>query len=76
MRFREDTPAEQARARDEVAAWREHCPQGTPDEMLAAIGCRFHRDYGPVLRAALEVLDRHAARQVTGVIPGRAGAAR
>jgi hypothetical protein len=38
VRFSEDTPAVQARARTEVAAWREQNPDGTVEEMLAALG--------------------------------------
>jgi hypothetical protein len=67
VRFREDNPEDLARARVEVAAWRtQHCA-GTGEELVAAIGYRFHRDYGPVLRAVLFGVDRHNARQVTGV---------
>lgn len=33
---------------------------------MTAIGRRFHRDYGPVLRAVLFAVDRHNAQQVTG----------
>jgi hypothetical protein len=36
------------------------------EELIAAIGHRFHRDYDVVLRAMLFVVDRHRARQVTG----------
>lgn len=67
MRFREDKPEELARARTEVVAWRAQHPAGTGDDLVAAIGYRFHRDYGPVLRAVLFVADRHNARQVTGL---------
>ena len=74
MRFREDTPAEQARARAEVAAWRERNPAGTAEEMLAALGSRFHKDYGPVLRSALyradEQGDRHGAGTAAGTEAG------
>ena len=66
MRFREDNPADLDRARAAVAAWRDRNPGGTSEEMVAAIGCHFHRDYGPVLRAVLFAADRHRARQVTG----------
>jgi len=53
MRFREDSTGDRARAREAVAAWREQHPDGTAEEMLAAIGGQFHPDYGPVLRACL-----------------------
>ena len=72
MRYREDTPGELARARAAVAAWRKRNPAGTGDELLAAIGHQFHRDYGVMLRAVLFAVDRHRARQVTG-IPGMEG---
>lgn len=67
MRFREDNPEDLARARAEVAAWRAQHRAGTGEELVAAIGHRFHPDYGPVLRAVLFGVDRHNARQVTGV---------
>ena len=69
MRYREDTAEELARARAAVAAWRDRNPAGTAEDLIAAIGHQFHRDYGVVLRAVLFAVDRHRARQVTG-IPG------
>lgn len=75
MRFRDDTPAFQARAQAAVARWREQHPQGTPDEMAAAVGPSFP-GHGPALRAALIAADRHRAREVTGIGPGTAGAGR
>ena len=69
MRFREDNPAELARARAAVAAWREQNPAGTGEDLIAAVGHQFHRDYGVVLRAVLFAVDRHQARQITGVTP-------
>jgi len=71
VRYREDTPELLARARAAVAAWRDQNPAGTVEELVATIGHQFHRDYGVVLRALLFVVDRHRARQVTG-IPGEA----
>ncbi|HEY2270561.1 MAG TPA: hypothetical protein VGI96_48650 [Streptosporangiaceae bacterium] len=53
MRFRENTEADQDRARSAVKAWRDEHPDGTPEEMLADLGPGFHPDYGPVLRAVL-----------------------
>ena len=58
MRFREDTPALQERARAEVAAWRETNPRGTADAMVEALcaswdgkaGTGFPGAYAPVLR--------------------------
>jgi hypothetical protein len=67
VRYREDTPGDLARARAEVAAWRGRNPARTGEEMIAAIGHQFHRDYGVVLRAMLFAVDRHRARQVTGI---------
>ena len=67
MRYREDTAEELARARVAVAAWRDWNPGGTAEDLIAAIGGQFHRDYGVVLRAVLFAVDRHRARQVTGI---------
>ena len=69
VRYREDTPGELDRARAAVAAWRDRNPAGTGEDLLSAVGRQFHRDYGVVLRAVLFAVDRHRARQVTG-IPG------
>jgi hypothetical protein len=67
--FREDSPEALAlaRARTAVADWRDRHPAGTHEELLAAIGQQFHRDYAVVLRAVLFAVDRHRARQVTGI---------
>jgi hypothetical protein len=74
MRFREDKAEDRARARTEVAAWREQNPDGTVDEMLAALGSRFHKDYGPVLRSALFRADDQRDRHGAGIAAGtRAG---
>jgi hypothetical protein len=67
VRFREDKPEDLERARTEVAAWRERNPQGTSDQLAAELGGRFHKDHGPLLRAVLFTVDRHAARAVTGI---------
>ena len=69
MRFREDNPADLGRARAAVAAWREQNPAGTGEDLIAAVGQQFHRDYVVVLRAVLFAVDRHRARQITGVTP-------
>ena len=66
MRYREDRAEDLARARAAVAAWRDRNPAGTGEDLLAAIGCQFHRDYGVVLRAVLFAVDRHRAREITG----------
>jgi hypothetical protein len=67
MRFREDTPEEQARAREAVQEWRQQHPGGTADAMLADLLPAFHKDYGPVLRAELYRADLHGAHIATGV---------
>ena len=72
MRFREDNPEDLDRARVAVAAWRSQNRESTPEQLVAAVGGDFHRDYGPVLRALLFAADRHRARAITGII----GAAR
>ena len=66
MRFRDDNPAELARARTAIAGWRDQNPVGNAEELIAAIGHRFQRDYDVVLCAMLFAVDRHRARQVTG----------
>jgi hypothetical protein len=67
VRFREDKPEDLQRARTEVAAWLERNPQATAEQLIADLSGRFHRDYGPLLRAVLFTVDRHAARGVTGI---------
>ena len=69
MRFREDNPEDLVRARAEIAAWRAQHPGGTGEELVAAVGHRFHRNYAPVLHAVLFVVDRHRAHKITG--PGQ-----
>ena len=69
VRYREDTPGELARARAAAGFWRDQNPAGTGEELIAAIGHQFHRDYAVVLRTALFAVDRHRARQITS-IPG------
>jgi len=66
VRYREDTPAEQERARAAVEQWRGAHPDGSPEEMLAEIGPGFDKDYGPVLRAALFRADTDAAHVRAG----------
>ena len=67
MRFRDDNPADLARARTAVTAWRDQNPAETGAELVAAVGRQFHPDYGVVLRAVLFAVDRHRAREVTGI---------
>jgi len=66
VRFREDSPEELDRARAAVAAWRDRHPEGTAEQLLAALGAQFQPGYGPVLRAVLFLADRHRAREITG----------
>ena len=70
MRFREDIPADLAWARTAVTAWCDQNPAGTSDELVAAVGRQFHRDYSVVLRAVLFAVDRHRAHEVTGITTG------
>jgi hypothetical protein len=67
MRFREDHPRDLDRARAAVAAWRDENPAGTPEQLVAVLGGQFHRDYGMVLRGLLFAVDRHRAREITGI---------
>ena len=76
MRFRDGDPADLARARAAVTTWRDQNPAGTSDELVAMVGRQFHRDYGVVLRAVLFALDRHRAREVTGIATGQLPASR
>ena len=70
MRFRENRPADLARARSAVTAWRERHPQASAAQLVADLGGQFHPDYGVVLRAVLFAVDRHQAREITGVTAG------
>ncbi len=54
------------RARAAVTAWRDQHPAGTSEDLIAAVGGQFHRDYGAVLHAVLVAVDRHRAREITG----------
>jgi len=76
VRVREDNPADLDRARAAVAAGRERNPAGTEEQLIAALGHQFHREYAVVLRAVLFAVDKHRARNVTGVITGTAGVLR
>ena len=76
VRFRDDCPTDLARARATVTAWRNQNPAGTGDELVSAVGRQFHWDYGVVLRAVLFSVDRHRAREVTGIDLGHLPASR
>jgi len=66
MRFRDERPGDLDRARAAAAAWRDQNPEGTPEDLIAAVGCQFHPGYAVVLRVVLFAIDRHRARQITG----------
>ena len=66
MRFSEDTPTEQARARAAVADWCQQNPAGTVEDMIAAVGPNFHVDYGPLLRVAFHRISDQQDRQGAG----------
>jgi len=76
VRFRDDTPADLVRARTAVTTWRDQNPAGTGDELVSAVGRQFHPDYGVVLSALLFAVDRHRAREVTGIDLGHLPASR
>jgi hypothetical protein len=63
VRFAEE---DLARARAAVREWRAAHPEGNAAQLVDQVGTRFHPDWAPVLRAMLFVVDRHAARAVTG----------
>ncbi len=67
MRYRDDKPEDLERAREAVRDWRAADPDGTPDEMLAALAGEFHPDYGPLLRAVLFRTDLRDAKVTTGI---------
>jgi hypothetical protein len=77
VRWRDLKTADLVRAREAVATWRADHPQGTADEMVGAVGSAF-RDEGwsVVLRGILFAVDRHNARNLTGIITEQAGAGR
>jgi hypothetical protein len=77
VRFRDcNNPGDLERARAAVRQWRAEHPEGTATQLVDQVGARFHPDWVPVLRAMLFVVDRHAARAVTGIVTAKAGAAR
>lgn len=67
VRFRDYTAADLVRARTAATAWRDQNPAGADDELVSAAGRQFHRDYSVVLRAVLFAVERHRAREVTGI---------
>ena len=76
MRFRDDRPGDLDRARAAAAAWRDRHPEGTAEDLIAAVGCQFHPDYAVVLRGVLFAVDRNRARQLAGIVTAQALAGR
>jgi len=76
VRFRDEKPGDLDSARVAVAAWREQHPDGTEAQLIAAVGPAFRPEWGIVLRSVLFAVDRHRARNITGVITSPAEAAR
>jgi hypothetical protein len=72
VRFSEDTPAEQARARTAVADWCQRNRAGTVEDMIAAVGPGFHKDDGPLLRVAFHRIEEQRDRQGAGTSLGTA----
>ena len=66
MRYRDWKSADLDCARAAVGEWRDANLEGTREQMLAALGPRFHPDYAIVLRGVLFAVDRNRARAVTG----------
>jgi hypothetical protein len=50
-----------ARGRTAVAAWREQNPDGTDEQLVAALGGQFRPGFGPVLRGMLFAVDQARA---------------
>jgi hypothetical protein len=76
MRFLDEKPGDLDRARAAVTAWRQHNPSGTAAQLIAAVGPAFHPEWAVVRRGVLFAVDRHQARNVTGVINGPVEVAR
>jgi hypothetical protein len=72
VRFRDEKPGDLDRARTAAAAWRHQNPEGTPEDLIATVGCQFHPDYAVVLRGVLFAVDRNRARQLAGIVTGQA----
>jgi hypothetical protein len=65
MRYREDNPADLAKTRAAVAAWRDQNLAGTSEKLASAVGRQVHRDHAVVLHGVLFAVDRHRARELT-----------
>ncbi|HEX5295411.1 MAG TPA: hypothetical protein VFW50_00255 [Streptosporangiaceae bacterium] len=50
-KWRDENPEELDKLRAAVRAWREAHPDGSEDEMVAALAGQFRADWEPVLRA-------------------------
>jgi hypothetical protein len=78
VRFRDDTPGLQVRARREVSAWREENPLGTAEEMTEVLCASWDKKAGtgfplacaPVLRVFLLAEDKRRAQGTTGTAAG------
>ena len=76
MKYRVDNAEDLAVARAAVREWRVEHPEGTPVQLVGQVGAVFGPDWAPVLRAMLFVVDRRAARVVSGVVAAQTRAAR
>jgi hypothetical protein len=76
VRYRDWKPADLDRARAAVGEWRNANPEGTREQMLAALGHQFHHDYAIVLRGVLSAVDRKRAHEITGTAAMSEGAGR
>jgi hypothetical protein len=74
VRFREIKPGDLERAREAIRQWRAQHPEGTAEEMLAALGGEFHPDFAPVLRSVLfrDELDGAEIANGISIITGEA----
>jgi hypothetical protein len=66
-RWRDENPEELDRLHKAVREWREANPDGSPDEMVAALAGQFRADWEPVLRANLFRADLTDAEVTTGI---------
>jgi hypothetical protein len=66
-RWRDEDPEELEELRSAVRQWREENPDGSPGEMVAALGKIFRAGYEPMLRATLFRTDLRDAHVTTGI---------
>jgi hypothetical protein len=69
VRFRDDRPEDLDRARAAVSEWRDGHPEGSREQMLAALGPRFPPEYAIVLRGVLFAVDRNRAAYAAVTAP-------